>query len=96
MEVEGYFLEDFYEKYGDARVAYVNEDGKVLKVTDSFMKKYMGYGQDRLLVDGDSVFFEIGRAEPWIVGIFYVLMILIPVHTIWLSIKALRFIAKVL
>ncbi len=94
MEVEGYFFEDFYEKYGDVRVAYVNEDGKVLKVTDSSKKKYMGYDQDRLVVDGDSVFFEIGTAAPWVVGLFFVLVILVPLYTIWLIVKMIKFLCK--
>ena len=91
LDVEGYFLEDFYKKYGKMKVAYVDDEGNVLKVTDKSKKKYMGWQADHLVVNGDSVVFQIGEEAPWMVGLFCILALAIPLYTIWLIIKFLIF-----
>lgn len=94
LEVKGSFRRDFYKKYNNVKVAYVDEEGNVLKVTDKAKKKYIGYSSDNLVVDGDLVVFEIGEAAPWIAVLFYALSILLPLYTIYLIIKFLIFLYK--
>ena len=94
LDVEGYFLEDFYKKYGKMKVAYVDDEGNVLKVTDKSKKKYMGWQADHLVVNGDSVVFQIGEEAPWMAGLFCILALAIPLYTIYLIIKFLIFLYK--
>lgn len=91
LYIDGYFLEDIYRKYGKVRVAYVDDDGNVLKVTDKSMKKYIGWKSDSLVVNGDTVVFQIGEPAPLMVGLFCILALVIPLYTIWLIIKMFKF-----
>lgn len=81
---------DIYAKYNKFKVAYVDEEGNVLKVTEKSKIKYIGDNSDYLVVDGDSVVFEIGEAEPWIALLFYLSVILIPLYPIVLIIWGLK------
>lgn len=94
LKIDGYFLEDIYKRYGKVRVAYVDDEGNVLKVTDKSKKKYMGWQADHLVVNGDSVVFQIGEEAPWMVGLFCILALAIPLYTIYLIIKFLIFLYK--
>ena len=94
LNIDGYFLEDIYKRYGIVRVAYVDDEGNVLKVTDKSKKKYMGWQADHLVVNGDSVVFQIGEEAPWMVGLFCILALAIPLYTIYLIIKFLIFLYK--
>lgn len=94
LKIDGYFLEDIYKRYGKVRVAYVDDEGNVLKVTDKSKKKYMGWQADQLVVNGDSVVFQIGEEAPWMVGLFCILALAIPLYTIYLIIKFLIFLYK--
>lgn len=91
LNIDGYFLEDIYKRYGKVRVAYVDDEGNVLKVTDKSKKKYMGWQADHLVVNGDSVVFQIGEEAPWMAGLFCILALAIPIYTIWLLIKMVKF-----
>ena len=94
LNIDGYFLEDIYKRYGKVRVAYVDDEGNVLKVTDKSKKKYMGWQADHLVVNGDSVVFQIGEEAPWMAGLFCILALAIPLYTIYLIIKFLIFLYK--
>ena len=54
-------------------------------------KKYMGWQADHLVVNGDSVVFQIGEEAPWMAGLFCILALAIPIYTIWLLIKMVKF-----
>lgn len=91
LDIYGSFRMNIYAKYSNVKVAYVDEDGKVLKVTDKSKIKYMGHNtSDNIVVDGDSVVFEIGEAAPWVALLFYLSVIMIPVYPIILIVWGLK------
>ena len=91
LDIYGSFRMDIYAEYDNVKVAYVDEEGKVLKVTDKSKIKYMGHNtSDNIAVDGDSVVFRIGEAPPWIALLFYLSVIMIPVYPIILIVWAIK------
>lgn len=68
------FADDLYEKYGDIKIAYVGEDGEVLKVVDVSKRVYSNSEPYAILADGNNAKYRSFGTSP-IIALFLIVIV---------------------
>ena len=75
-----------YERYGDFKAAYVDKDGNVLGVTETFKKTYDSGKSYFITVDGDTLTFSLSERSPLDTAIIFTFIFGCPLLTVLIPI----------
>lgn len=75
-----------YERYGDFKAAYVDKDGNVLGVTETFKKTYDSSENYSVTADGSSLIFSVSKLSPLDTAIILAFIIGCPLLTVLIPI----------
>lgn len=83
-----YHTADFYSKYKKFKIAYVGENGEVLKITSKAGKRYSNFSKPNAFVaNGKRAVFRSSGLSPVTVMIFFIIVFLIVVMPIVFILK---------